>query len=276
MTSISLGPMSLSISHLLLLAALVLALLVGSLLGRRYRVPVAGSVSDIFLAAMITARIGFVIGYFEYYRDNLLTIIDIRDGGFDPVWGVIGALAMTAYLLWRRQAVRRPLAIAVTTGALFWAGTAGTIALIEQQARGMPPVALTTMDGQRTQLNELPKGQPMVVNLWATWCPPCIREMPVLQQAQERYHDVAIVFANQREQPETIRHFLEEQQLELDNLYRDNDGDLARAVGSQGLPTTLFYNAEGQLMDTHMGQLSHATLARALEKIGVSSDQEQR
>ena len=91
--------------------------------------------------------------------------------------------------------------------------------------------------------------------------------MPVLEEAQHIYQDVAFVFANQREQPETIRSFLEENRLNLNNLYRDDQAQLARAVGSNGLPTTLFYNAQGELIDSHMGELSRATLARGLEKI---------
>ncbi|MBN7768327.1 TlpA family protein disulfide reductase [Marinobacter daepoensis] len=267
MLSISLGPLSLSIGHLLLVLAFILALVVGGLLGRRYRVPVAGSVADVFVVTMLCARLGFVVGYFEHYQDNLLGIIDIRDGGFDVVWGLVGALAFTLFLLWRRVPVRKPLAIAVVAGAVFWAGTAGTISLIEQQSRGMPDVVLRSLAGEAIPLYSLAQGTPTVVNLWATWCPPCIREMPVLEAAQAEHPNIRFVFANQREQPETIQSFIEAQQLSLDNLYLDGQGRIAGAVGSQGLPTTLFYNAEGQLVDTHFGELSKATLARGLEKI---------
>ena len=265
--SVSIGPVSLSIGHLLLVIAFGMALLVGGILGRKYRVPVAGSVADIFVVAMLSARIGFVISYFEHYQNDLLDIIDIRDGGFDALWGIIGAIIFTGFLMWRRRAQRKPLATAALTGALFWAGTAGTITLIEQQARSMPDVALRSLNGEVINLSRLAPGQPLVVNLWATWCPPCIREMPVLEEAQHIYPDIAFVFANQREQPETIRSFLEENRLNLNNLYRDDQAQLARAVGSNGLPTTLFYNAQGELIDSHMGELSRATLARGLEKI---------
>lgn len=265
--SVSIGPLSLSIGHLLLITAFGLALLIGGVLGRKYQVPVAGSVADIFVAAMLSARAGFVIRYFEHYRDDLLGIIDIRDGGFDVLWGVLGAIMFTGFLMWRRKAQRKPLAAAALTGALFWAGTAGTITLIEQQARGMPDVALRSLNGEAVNLDQLAPGKPLVVNLWATWCPPCIREMPVLEEAQHIYPDIAFVFANQREQPETIRSFLEEHRLNLNNLYRDDQAQLARAVGGNGLPTTLFYNARGELVDSHMGELSRATLARGLEKI---------
>lgn len=265
--SVSIGPLSLSISHLLLVIAFGLALLVGGILGRQHRVPVAGSVVDIFVVTMLSARIGFVINYFEYYQNDLLGIIDIRDGGFDVLWGVLGAIIFTGFLMWRRQAQRKLMATAALTGALFWAATAGTIALIEQQARSMPDIALRSLNGEAVSMSQLAPNQPLVVNLWATWCPPCVREMPVLEEAQQAHPDITFVFANQREHPETIRSFLEENRLDLNNLYRDDQAQLAQAVGSHGLPTTLFYNAEGKLIDAHMGELSRATLARGLEKI---------
>ncbi|MDX1553417.1 MAG: TlpA disulfide reductase family protein, partial [Marinobacter sp.] len=112
----------------------------------------------------------------------------------------------------------------------------------------------------------LTQGQPTVVNLWATWCPPCIREMPVLEEAQDRYPGINFVFANQGEHPETINQFLSEQNLDLDHVLSDRQGGFGRAIGSQGLPTTLFYDAQGKLVDSHMGELSKASLARGLER----------
>lgn len=267
MISVSVGPLGLSVGHLLLVLSLILALLVGGLLGRRYRVAVVGSVTDIFVVAMLCARLGFVVRYFEHYQDSLWQIVDIRDGGFDVVAGLTGAVVFTIWRVWRRADLRKPLGIAMAVGLGFWTATAGTITLIEQQARGMPEMTLMSLDGQPIPLTQVPVGKPMVVNLWATWCPPCVREMPVLQDAQSRHPEVRFVFANQREQPETIQRFLADQSLTLDNNYLDQQGQLARAVGSQGLPTTLFYNAEGQLVDTHFGELSRATLARGLEKL---------
>lgn len=161
--SVSIGPVSLSIGHLLLVIAFGLALLVGGMLGRKYRVPVAGSVADIFVVAMLSARIGFVISYFEHYQNDLLGIIDIRDGGFDALWGVIGAIIFTGFLMWRRRAQRKPLATAALTGALFWAGTAGTITLIEQQARSMPDVTLRSLNGEVINLSRLAPGQPLEI-----------------------------------------------------------------------------------------------------------------
>ncbi len=266
MLSVSVGPLSLSMEHLLLILAFVVALIVGAVAGRKQQTPISGSLADIFLAAMVSARIGFVVRYFEHYQNDWLGMIDIRDGGFDMVTGLVVALAVSGYLMWRRANIRRALGTAVVAGLVTWGFTTGAFALINQQTSGLPDVALTDMDEQPESLETIADGKPMVVNLWATWCPPCIREMPVLEQAQQRYPQVNFVFANQGEHPETIRTFLQEQDLELANLLSDRAGELGRIVGSHGLPTTLFYNAQGNLVDSHMGELSQASLARNLER----------
>ncbi|AXS83846.1 TlpA disulfide reductase family protein [Marinobacter sp. Arc7-DN-1] len=274
MLSVGVGPFSLSIGHLLLLLAFIVALIVGALAGRKEKLPIAGPLADIFLAAMVGARLGFVVRYFEHYQDDWLGIIDIRDGGFDLVSGLVVALIFTGYLLWRRTNIRRPLGFAVASGLLIWGFTTGVIALIDDQTQGLPDVALTNLNEQPVSLDSLARGQPTVVNLWATWCPPCIREMPVLEDAQNRYPGVNFVFANQGEHPETISRFLSQQNLNLNHVLSDRQGGLARAIGSQGLPTTLFYNAQGKLVDSHMGELSRASLAQGLERFDASQSVE--
>ena len=270
MLSVGVGPLSLSIEHVLLILAFVVALIVGAIAGRKQKTPISGSLADIFLVAMVSARIGFVVRYFEHYQNDWLGMIDIRDGGFDMITGLVVALVFSAWLMWRRASIRRALGTAVVAGVVTWGFTTGAIALINQQTGGLPDVALTDMQERPVTLENIADGQPMVVNLWATWCPPCIREMPVLEQAQQRYPQIRFVFANQGEHPETINKFLNEQALELANSISDRAGELGRVVGSHGLPTTLFYNADGELVDSHMGELSQASLARNLERFDAS------
>ncbi len=266
MLSVSFGPLSLSIGQLLVVLAFVIALITGGLVGRQRQVPTASTLVDVFVVAMLSARLGFVLLYFEHYQANLVGIIDIRDGGFDIISGLIGTLVFTAWLLWRRPPIRRPLGFAVAAGLLSWGATFGLIQLIDQQATVMPDVVLTDMDGTAVKLNTVAQGQPRVINLWASWCPPCIREMPVLEEAQQRYPDVAFVFVNQGEHPETIRKFLDAQSISLRHVLSDSQGLVGRQAGSQALPTTLFYDASGRLVDSHLGELSRATLAQGLKR----------
>jgi thiol-disulfide isomerase/thioredoxin len=107
----------------------------------------------------------------------------------------------------------------------------------------------------------------MVVNLWATWCPPCRREMPVLAAAQKQETGVSFVFVNQGEEGSTAQRYLNIEKLDLANVLLDPGARLGREVGSGSLPTTLFYDTNGRLVDTHLGQLSAASLASKLSKI---------
>ena len=122
------------------------------------------------------------------------------------------------------------------------------------------------MQGNPVNLRDY-AGQPLVVNLWATWCPPCRREMPVLMQAQQREAAITILFVNQGESAALVGEFLAAQQLSLDNLLLDEQVQLGQLVGSRALPTTLFYDAEGRQVGSHLGELSHASLERALERL---------
>ncbi|KXS47074.1 MAG: thiol:disulfide interchange protein (dsbE), partial [Marinobacter sp. T13-3] len=140
MLSVGVGPVSLSIEHVLLILAFGVALLVGAIAGRKQKTPVAGSLADIFLVALVSARIGFVVRYFEHYQNDWLGMVDIRDGGFDVITGVLIALVFTGYRMWRQSTLRKPLSAALIAGAMTWGITFGAIALIHQQTSGLPDV----------------------------------------------------------------------------------------------------------------------------------------
>lgn len=110
----------------------------------------------------------------------------------------------------------------------------------------------------------------MVVNLWATWCGPCRAEMPVFAKVQRERPDVDFVFVNQGETPPVILAYLQREQLDLKGLWRDPTSALGAAVGSSGLPTTLFFDAQGRMVKMHLGALNEPALRIALIRIGAS------
>ena len=91
--------------------------------------------------------------------------------------------------------------------------------------------------------------------------------MPVLERAQRATPGVAFVFANQGESAETVKAYLAAESLVLKNMLLDPSGSVAAAASAPGLPTTLFFDATGQLVDRRMGELSPATLAQRLERL---------
>ncbi|WP_397458249.1 prolipoprotein diacylglyceryl transferase family protein [Pseudomonas asplenii] len=266
MLTLTLGTFALSINHLLLLLALALATLVGWWVAKRGGENPESVLFSLFILALLAARGSFVIAYWSYFRNDPLQILDIRDGGFLPWPGLLAILLGALAWTWRRPALRKPLGFGLGSGLAFWLLASFSTTLYEQGSR-LPAITLLNAEGQAVQLSDY-QGGPLVINLWATWCPPCRREMPVLQKAQRERQDVTFLFVNQAESMQSVTTFLMTQGLNLDNVLFDGRGQLAQNVGSMALPTTLLYNAEGHLLDSHLGELSEASLARVLENFG--------
>lgn len=270
MLSVQIGPLALPAGLVLLFLALCAAYGVAWWLRRYRQLPDAGPlVSDMLIAGLLAARLAFVLRWHEQYLSALWSILNIRDGGFMAPAGIAGALAIAAWRCRRpaMAAMRRPLAASAAAGALAWGVLSAGLGLAYDKPTALPAVALQTLDGTSTRLAALAGGKPMVVNLWASWCPPCRREMPVLAAAQQARADVVVVYANQREDAAAIDAFLAPSGLALRNVVLDGEAALGKAAGSSALPTTLFYDAQGRLVDTHLGELSDASLASKLQKI---------
>ncbi|MCU1753007.1 TlpA disulfide reductase family protein [Pseudomonas sp. 6D_7.1_Bac1] len=263
MLTFTLGTFAIALNHLLLISALALATFVGWRVAKRGGENPESVLFSLFLLGLLAARIGFVLAYWTHYRDDPWQIIDLRDGGFLAWPGVIALLLATLLRGWRRPALRKPLGLGVGSGLLFWLLASMSLSLYEQGTR-LPDIALRNAAGETVQLDDY-QGGPLVINLWATWCPPCRREMPVLENAQQHRPDLTFLFVNQAESIQSVSTFLATQGLSLSNVLFDGGGRLGQAVGSMAMPTTLFYSAEGRLLGSHLGELSEASLARALE-----------
>ncbi|WP_067562370.1 TlpA disulfide reductase family protein [Halofilum ochraceum] len=264
MLSAAIGPLALSMNQLLALVGLGVALAAGAFAARTPEQRVNHLLMDAVLVGLVVARVVFVIRYFPQYQGDWVGVVDIRDGGFMVVPGLLAAGVFLMWWFWKVPSRRRSLCVALLSGTLVWGTAAGSLSLIEATSRQLPDVQVETLEGAAAGLDAY-RGEPMVVNLWATWCPPCRREMPVLEEAQQRRDQVQFLFVNQGEGNRTIRKYLETEGLNLDNVLLDQHRALGQTVGSAGLPTTLFYDADGRLVDVHTGELSRASLHRALE-----------
>lgn len=265
MLTLNVGPLALGITHVLLFGSLLVATLVGWLIGRRHGCNPERQLFRSLLLGLLVARVAFVLAYAEFYRDAPWRAVDIRDGGFLAWPGVLAGLALGGWYLWRQAPLRRPLGAAMGVGLALWLGGNLMLHALEQGTR-LPDLQVRDIQGNPVHLRDY-AGQPLVINLWATWCPPCRREMPVLMQAQQRETGITILFVNQGESASLVADFLAAQQLNLDHLLLDEQVKLGQLVGSRALPTTLFYDAEGRQVGSHLGELSHASLERALARL---------
>lgn len=269
MLSLKIGPLAIPTQLAILYLGLLCAWLIGWWLGRKRQANPEPILFRLLLLGLLVARIGFVTRYYDNYT-SLLSMLDIRDGGFMPLAGVVAVLLGAAWYVWRKPMLRVPLAAGLATGVLVSGlGFAVLHAMLSSQQ--LPDLSVRNLQGEPVNLHDL-RGKPMVINLWATWCPPCRREMPVLQAAQQAHSEVEFVFVNQGEGQQQVERFLQQQALELDNLLLDSGARLGQSVGSLSLPTTLFYDADGILQNNHLGELSTASLRHAMRVIAPHSN----
>ncbi|MDB5748741.1 MAG: hypothetical protein JWP72_3589 [Massilia sp.] len=266
MDAINLGPLALPVRVVAPLLAMLAASAACAWWARGGRVDGAVDPSNalwrMVLWGFLAARAAFVLKHFDTYLTAPLEMLDIRDGGFVAFAGLLVALAIGADAARRDGALRRPLATSMLAGVVVWAGATVAFGVGASQAP-LPDLALRRLDGSVLALRAA--GKPVVVNLWATWCPPCRREMPALGAAQAANPGVAFVFVNQGEDAAVVRRYLDDEGLALKDVVLDPARTVARATQAVGYPTTLFYDAQGRLVARHMGELSRAQLN---EKLG--------
>ena len=227
--------------------------------------PAGALVLDALFVGLLVARLAYVAVWWREYASAPMAIIQIGDGGF--LWWA-GLAAGIAFVAWRTRAtaaLRRPVLAGIAAGTLAWAGAGGALWWMQQSAPPLPDIALADLEGRPVSLGDY-AGSPVVVNMWASWCPPCRREMPVLERAQGAYPDVSFVLVNQGEDVETIEQFLAGQGLDLSDILRDPNSRTMAETGARALPTTLYFNPEGRLVDTHLGELTGASLADTLRR----------
>jgi thiol-disulfide isomerase/thioredoxin len=266
MQAVQLGPFVVSTAVLLVLGAILTASLLAEWLHRRRGVDAGPILWKMLLAGFLAARAVFVLRHHDLFLARPWSAFDFRDGGFDSMAGVLVACLVGAGLAGRDRALQRSLAAAGGAGLAAWVGGALLLQALAPPLPPLPDLTLRRLDGVEVALRSF-QGKPIVLNLWASWCPPCRREMPALGAMQAARPDVAFVFVNQGESARVVSHFLAAQKLDLRNVVTDPAGQVGSRTGSVGFPTTLFYDAAGVLRARHVGELSEASIRDKLQAL---------
>jgi thioredoxin-like negative regulator of GroEL len=125
-------------------------------------------------------------------------------------------------------------------------------------------IELTKLDGTLTSISAASQELPLLVSLWAVWCQPCKRELPVLQDISRQREDLAILAVNIGDDPETITSFLVENGLSIPVVI-DNNGALLEALDAATVPVTVLFDTDGKILWSHLGVVSADQVNEALD-----------
>src|SRR5690554_4169678 len=212
MDAFALGPVLISVPRLYAIGCALLLLGAAWLLLGLSTPTRARWFNGLLLAWLVGARLGYVAMHFEAYAAAPLDILKLWQPGYHGLWGLLAALVWTGWTL-RHHLLRLIGAMALTVGAaslwlvLVTLAPLGSGLVIDE----LPDITLETLDGDSVSLRDL-QGETVVLNLWATWCPPCLREMPLLAEADAR-EGVSVVVANQGEELLQVIRYLDDQGL---------------------------------------------------------------
>ncbi|MCC6175999.1 MAG: TlpA family protein disulfide reductase [Chloroflexi bacterium] len=180
---------------------------------------------------------------------------------------VIRRLRRTRALLWAAVGV-------MVVGWLFLAGGLDSIRSLVAPApsapvsadigQPAPPLTLPLAGGGDVDLASY-RGQVVLVNFWATWCPPCKAEMPDLERVYQRHRDrgFAVLAVDLQEKDEDVLAFLREMQVSYPSAI-DRTGEAARAWRATGLPTSFLIDRDGIIRDVRLGAYTESTIEERL------------
>ncbi len=265
MTAIEIGPFVLAWPRFAAIAAACVLLGAAEVIGRfaGARAALAGWAFAAVLWGALGGRAAHVAEAWQVYAAAPHTVLYIWQGGFAP-WGTGLALGLVTLRGWRTGVPLMPALGALAVAGATWG------ALVHDTAspppRALPDLRLARLEGGAPlDLGALAgRGKPVVINLWATWCPPCRRELPMMLEMAAARDDVIFVFASQREAGATVAGMLARAGLPAGPVVLDPEGRLSAHYGAAGLPVTLVHGPDGRLVRAHLGEISQAGLLAAI------------
>ena len=175
---------------------------------------------------------------------------------------IIGAIALAslAALLW--PLLNKPATVTdagVIRAQIDSDGAAGRIGALA------PDFEWTGPAGETLRLSSY-RGKVVVVNFWATWCPPCREELPALQRVASSESDVVVLEVDLMEPGDKARSFLDSLGLDRLQPVLDSDGATTRRFGVLSLPSTFFVDAAGVIRHLELTAVSEAQIRSGIKK----------
>jgi thiol-disulfide isomerase/thioredoxin len=120
---------------------------------------------------------------------------------------------------------------------------------VSREGRAIEKIRLLDLEGRKVDMAQF-EGRALFINVWATWCGPCVKEMPSIANAKKNFRntDIEFLFVS-NEAPESIRDFAAEHPVDIDFMQLEN----LEEIGIQAMPTTFIFNRNGELVFSEAG-----------------------
>ncbi len=148
---------------------------------------------------------------------------------------------------------------------VYGAATKSSATALSLNGKPAPDFTINTFDGGTFTLSQF-IGRPVVVNIWASWCPPCREEAPTLEKIYSEYRDRGVVFVgvDVQDAENDARAFIKEFGITYPNG-PDADNTISVRYGLTGLPESTFVNKQGIVVDKFIGAISEKQLRSYLD-----------
>lgn len=235
---------------------------------------------------LLGARLGFVVLNWTAYADAPWTALYVWQPGYLYFSGL---LAGSAYALWQvtkmspklRRSFFKALAGGYLAAGLVFGSAVLSIEFLKQP--GIPGTGdratdfkLQNLSAETVQLSDL-AGRAVILNFWATWCPPCRREMPLLDELQKAYGEkgLSVIGVDINESPELVKSYVNTVGVSYPIWVDaptgipgfDRTQEIFASYGGVGLPSTLFIDRDGIIQRIYVGELSRGFLQNQAENI---------
>jgi thiol-disulfide isomerase/thioredoxin len=271
MNAVSFGPFAFETERLAVVVGLVVFLATASVLAHRFDARLGSWSSMTALAGIGGARLGHVLQHLDSFAVEPWRVLAVWQGGFSWTGAAAGVVVMLVVPLCRTRSLAAWGALSVAAGVV---ATSSTLLIAGTDSQLPPSTAIfqsSTGGGRTIGAN----GRPVVLNLWASWCPPCRRELPMMSEIASSTDEVEFVFANQGEAPSVMSAYLRDNDLSLPGAVLDPELLLSRHYSAVGLPATLFLAADGTLAASHLGEISREVLEQQVQELKNQKGTEQ-